>query len=75
MLQMLRENTDTDTIVLTEGFFKDLAWFNTFSKSYNRVTIHPVKPLHQEFSWTYLYNVWGVATRTLFTYTFRFHKL
>ena len=46
MLQLLRDNVDTDTIVLTEDFFKDLDWFNTFLKSYNGVTIYQVKPLH-----------------------------
>ena len=37
MLQLLRDNTHEDIIVLNLEFFKYVAWFNTFLKSYNGV--------------------------------------
>ena len=46
MLQLLRNNTHEDIIVLNSEFFKDLAWFNTFLHSYNGVTIYQVTPLY-----------------------------
>ena len=46
MLQLLRDNTHGDFIVLHSDFFKDLAWFNTFLHSYNGVTIYQATPLY-----------------------------
>ena len=39
MLQLLRENFDSNIIVLTSEFFKGLHWFQTFLQVYNGVTI------------------------------------
>ena len=49
MLQLLRDNVHEDIIVLNQEFFKDLAWFNTFLKSYNGVTIYHVTPLYTAY--------------------------
>ena len=46
MLQLLRNNTHEDIIVLNSEFFKDLAWFNTSLHSYNGVTIYQLTPLY-----------------------------
>ena len=46
MLQLLRDNEHNNTTVLTLEFLKDLAWFNTFLKTYNGVTIYQVTPLY-----------------------------
>ena len=44
MLQLLRDNTDNNTILLTQEFHKDLHWFNVFLLSYNGVTMYHVTP-------------------------------
>ena len=46
MLQLLRDNFENDSIVLTSEFFRDLAWFQTFLKSYNGITIYDIRPLN-----------------------------
>ena len=45
MLQLLRDNHTKNNIRLTEGFLKDLKWFNTFLCSYNGVTFYDNKPI------------------------------
>ena len=45
MLQVLRDNHTSKNIRLTEGFLKDLNWFNTFLCSYNGVTFYDNKPI------------------------------
>ena len=42
MLQLLRNNKNSSTVVLTSEFNKDLHWFTVFLKSYNGVTIYHV---------------------------------
>ena len=46
MLQLLRDNCDSEHIVLTPDFFRDLTWFQTFLNSYNRISIYDIKPLN-----------------------------
>ena len=46
MLQLLRDIVHNSIIVRNEDFFKDLAWFNTFLRSYNGVTIYQITLLH-----------------------------
>ena len=46
MLQLLRDNFENDSIVLTSEFFRDLLWFQTFLKSYNGITIYDIRPLN-----------------------------
>ena len=45
MLQVLRDNHSNKNIRLTEGFVKDLNWFNTFLCLYNGVTFYDNKPI------------------------------
>ena len=37
MLQLLRDNTNARKILLTQAFFQDLNWFNTFLQQFNGV--------------------------------------
>ena len=46
MLQLLRGNFDHNSIFLTQEFFKDLLWFNTFLQSYNGVSMYDIRPLN-----------------------------
>ena len=48
MLQLLRDNFDSNTVVLTSEFFKDLHWFQTFLRVYNGVTIYHISPLYED---------------------------
>ena len=47
MLQLLRDNFESNSIILTPDFFKDLHWFQTFLQIYNGVTIYHVTPLFE----------------------------
>ena len=47
MLQLLRNNTDSDGIVLTTEFLKDLKWFQVFLTSYNGVTFYQQLPIRK----------------------------
>ena len=47
MLQLLRDNTNTDCIALTTEFFKDLNWFQVFLVSYNGVTFYHQPPIRK----------------------------
>ena len=46
MLQLLRDNCNKNSIVLTQEFFKDLSWFNTFHRSFNGVSFYDIRPLN-----------------------------
>ena len=48
MLLLLRQNTHVSKILLTQDFFHDLAWFNTFLQLYNVVTFYDQVPSNIE---------------------------
>ena len=48
MLLLLRQNTHVSKILLTQDFFHDLAWFNTFLQLYNGVTFYDQVPSNIE---------------------------
>ena len=43
MLALLRDNYQVEKILLTQLFFQDLAWFNTFLSAFNGVTYYDKK--------------------------------
>ena len=45
MLQLLRDNSDQTSIILTPEFFKDLTWFQVFLTSYNGVSFYHQPPV------------------------------
>ena len=47
MLQLLRDNSDQNNILLTAEFFKDLKWFQVFLTSYNGVTFYHQPPVRK----------------------------
>ena len=47
MLQLSRDNTDSNRILAAEEFFKDLKWFQVLLRSYNCVTFYQRRPLHK----------------------------
>ena len=48
MLLLLRQNTHVSKILLTQDFFQDLAWFNSFLRLYNGVTFYDQVPSNIE---------------------------
>ena len=69
MLQVLRSNADSATSVLTDSFYKDLCWFNTFLDQYNGVTYFDNKvsdhTVHLDVSMTRMGVVFGDMVYTL----------
>ena len=45
MSQLLRDNSDQTTILLTPEFFKDFTWFQVFLTSYNGVSFYHQPPV------------------------------
>ena len=44
MLQLLRDNHNSNNISLNEDFHRDLNWFSVFLNSCNGITVYDLKP-------------------------------